>query len=476
MGRRALGALLLGVLLAAPWPAGQEAFARRAPQPALDDAAADRLAATAPGQARDRALAAWGEHAPLPALMFVLRRPAAELGGAEVPLLEAALARSDPARVALRARLATRLALADPARGKRRVAELPGHPGELPLHPRASVFRVAALLPDSGDYRAYGRTVYLGISAALAEPGAASDRPLELRAWSTGDADPARMGAALDSALDRSGVLIGELLSVPTLAIGTAARIARVPLVSPTATDEGVGAVSGSAFQIGPSSARRGIELARSWLDEGPLRVGVLESADAARGSFGRRFASAAEAFGFPVVWRETYAPDNQDFRLLVRALVAKKVELLFWDGEPREADALLKQLAKDAVSVRLCGGEPLAPEQHHAQARPLLEGVRYIAEDWRLADSQQARLDSLARAAGEERAGSLFVRGYLAGRFVASAIAGGAMCPEEVASFLASWAEKDPAVAARGFLNCPAEGATLPVFSVERGKGVRRP
>jgi ABC-type branched-subunit amino acid transport system substrate-binding protein len=234
--------------------------------------------------------------------------------------------------------------------------------------------------------------------------------------------------------------------------------------------------VGATVFQVGPSGARRGIELARSWLDDSPLRVGVLQSSEAARGAFGRRFASAAEAFGFPVVWRETYPADNQDFRALVRALVAKKVELLFWDGEPREADALLKQLAVDAVSVRLCGGEALAPEQHHAQVRTLLEGVRYIAEDWRLAELQQARLDSLARAAGEERATSLFVRGYLAGRFVAGAVQAGALCPEEVAGFLATWVESDPGSSARGFLNCPAEGALLPVFTVERGKGVPRP
>ena len=51
------------------------------------------------------------------------------------------------------------------------------------------------------------------------------------------------MAAALDSALETSGVVVGELLSVPTVSLATGARIARAVLVSPTATDESVGAV-----------------------------------------------------------------------------------------------------------------------------------------------------------------------------------------------------------------------------------------
>jgi len=475
MGRlTALGMALLWAVAIAAVP-GPSLAARTMPSP-RDVREADRLAAAIPGAARDRALTAWAGRASLADLLYVLRRPPAQLSGAEAPLIEAALGRTHSDRRALATRLLVRLALADPAGARRRFGALAARAAELPRRPRASVFRIGAILPDSGDYQSYGRTVRLGLAAALDETNAATDHPIELESWPSGDGDPGHVAAALESALDSDGALVGELLSVPTLSIATAARLERVPLVSPTATDESVGAVGPAVFQIGPSAARRGIELARSWLDEPPGRVGVLQSSDVARGAFGRRFAAAAEAFGFEVAWRETYPPGTQDFRALVRALAAKKVDLLFWDGEPREADALLKQLAKDRVSVRLCGGEALAPERHHAEVRPLMEGVRYIVEDWRPAAASQAGLDSLARLAGEERAGSLFVRGYLAGRFIAAAVRGGALCPEEIAGFLAAWVEHDPASPLLGFLNCPAEGAGLPVLTVLRGRAVAAP
>jgi ABC-type branched-subunit amino acid transport system substrate-binding protein len=469
----ALGLVLLVAVCATGARGGRPPRAASGPRSVQE---ADALAGVLPGRDRDRALAQWAERAGLPDLLFVLRRPAAELAGAEAPLVETALARTHPARRALQARLLTRLALADPDGAARRFGALAPRVAELPRHPRASVFRVGALLPDRGDYAGFGRSVRLGIEAALAEADSAEDRSLTLRTWSTGEGDPAGVAAALDSALDSSALLVGELLSVPTLEIASAARAEGVPLISPTATDEAVGSAGPAVFQIGPSGARRAIELARSWLDDPPSRVGVLVTTDAARGTFGQRFASAAEAFGFQVVWRETYPPDTQDFRALVRAMSAKKVDLLFWDGEPREADALIKQLVKDRMSVRLCGGEGLAPEQHHAEIRPLMEGVRYIVEDWRFPAPLEARLDSLARAAGEDRAGTLFVRGFLAGRFLAAAVRGGAMCPEEVTSFLTAWLEHDPGAPARGFLNCPAEGATLPVFTIARGKAVPLP
>src|SRR6185295_16440487 len=80
--------------------------------------AADSLAATAPGRERDQALGRWAVHGSLRELLYVLRRPAAELATAEPLLLDAALRLVPDSRAALRQRLAIRLAAADPKRGE----------------------------------------------------------------------------------------------------------------------------------------------------------------------------------------------------------------------------------------------------------------------------------------------------------------------------------------------------------------------
>src|SRR5207249_1142120 len=144
-----------------------------------DVRAADALAATPPGQARDRTLLRWAAHATLADLLYVLRRPASDLGGAEGPLVEMALARAPAERRALGWRLLARLAPLSPERLKKPLEAFAGRDGDLAARPRASVFRVGTLLPDSGPYLGYGRAVRLGLETALAEGNAGSERPIE---------------------------------------------------------------------------------------------------------------------------------------------------------------------------------------------------------------------------------------------------------------------------------------------------------
>jgi hypothetical protein len=101
-----------------------------------------------------------------------------------------------------------------------------------------------------------------------------------------------------------------------------------------------------------------------------------------------------------------------------------------------------------------------------------MLEGARHVSADWELPTRAMARLDSVARAAGEDRAGPLHVRGYLAGRFIVAAVRKGALCPEEVAATLLTRVEKSAEPALR-FLDCVSEGAVLPVQTVSRGRSV---
>jgi len=459
MRRRTAGAALvvLFALLAAP---GAPAA------PPLDLAGADALAASGGGGALDR----WASSASLAELLYVLRRPSSDLRDVEPKLLTEALKKAGNDRHALRARLITRLVMVAPKQFKKQL-DLLAEAGEPPARPRASVFRVAALLPGSGSYETYGRAVRLGLQYAFAEARGPNDPPIELRFWATGDDDPGQMAAALDSALEGSAVVVGELLSVPTLSLATGARIARAVVVSPTATDESVGDVGPGVFQVGPSAARRATALARACKEGLPRGVGVLHSTETGHRGLGEHFVVAAESLGLPVVWRDTYAPGAEDFRAAIRAMSAQKVDLLFWDGDSREADALLRQLAQEKMAIRLCGGEELAPDQYHSETRAMLEGARHVAEDWQVSARTMARLDSVARAAGEEHAGPLYVRGYLAGRFIAAAVRAGALCSEELAAALAARVERQGGESGLRFLDCPGEGAVLPVYTVSRGR-----
>jgi ABC-type branched-subunit amino acid transport system substrate-binding protein len=391
------------------------------------------------------------------------------LGRAEGPLVEAALRRVPPARFELRRRLEVRALLLDPKaarRAGRDAVELEA------LRPRVTVYRVAALLPDRGDYAGYAASVAAGVRAGLAWRAAGGPRPIALEFHGTGEGEIARGMAALDTVARTCGAVVGDLLSPPTTALAAATRVLGLPLVSTMATDESIGRIGPAVFQVGPASLQRGECLARAVIPAPGTRVAILTSNAEVRGPFTEAFAAAAESLGASVVRRDHYPPGAADFRNTARSLKAAGAQVLFWDGDSREADALLHQLATAGMALRICGGTALAPEQFHAGSRVLLEGVTWVADDWRLAAEPQALLDSLARARGE-RSGPLWVRGFLAGRRIADAVGAGARTPAELAARL-----RHPRADLRawGFLDCAADGATLPVFTVARGRAVEVP
>jgi ABC-type branched-subunit amino acid transport system substrate-binding protein len=418
-------------------------------------------------------LRGWMRQATLSELMFVLRG-GAELGVNERPLIEAALDRVGRERADLRRRLRMRLALADPGRARSMLGEVGRDPGPLLRRARASVFNVGVLLPAEGPYAGYADGVRAGIEAGLALASARGGPAVRPRYWNTGNDDPARTAAVLDSASLECGVVIGELLSVPTLALAAGARALRLPLVSPTATDEEVGRAGDTVFQIGPSAWQRGATLARAVLAGSPPRIGVLISSEVATRSFHAGFARTIEAGGGAIAWRDTYAPGARDFRAAVKRMGIEQLGLLFWDGDPEEGAALLREIQRQRLDVRICGGEALAPGHQHRSTLPLLENALYVADDWTFAPGLAARLDSLLRERGIEEASTLHVRGFLAAYLVAAAVHGRALCPEEMTASLATWVRGDAYLRERGFLDWSAEGAVLPVYRVVRG-GARR-
>jgi ABC-type branched-subunit amino acid transport system substrate-binding protein len=437
--------------------------------------AADSLAATPVARERDEALGRWAPHGSLRELLYVLRRPAAELGTAEPILLEAALHLVPDSRAALRQRLTVRLAAADPKRGESAWRKLAPDAARLPRHPGASVFRVAAVLPDAGDYQGFAADVALGIRAGIAQYNAGAALPLELMMVSSGDDTPARVAGAFAQAAEGSAVLIGGLVSEPTVTLATAAQLTGVPLLSPTAGDEAIGTIGPGIFQVGPSGLQRGRALARAVVTGTKKRIGILLPGPFEDSPFARGFAAEAESLGSTVAWSGAYAPGSPDLKNEVRQLQAQSVDLVFWDGEARDGATLLRQMTQDRMSVAICGGAEFSPDRQHPQVRPLLEGVVLVAEDWTLAPASQAVLDSLVRAQGGDHANRLHVRGYLAARLIASAIEGGALCPEELTQSLVQRVGKDPQLKSRGFLDWTSAEATLPVQQVSRGRLIDR-
>jgi ABC-type branched-subunit amino acid transport system substrate-binding protein len=466
---RARAAAIVGLLAGTlATPADPSAAASRGPRTPRTVLEADSLALSPQSSARLKAFRAWTDHAALGELVYVLRRPSTELGDLEVPALEAALDRTPESRPTLGTRLASRLALIDPERARKGPGRnFPLRPLETPW---ASPFRIGAVLPDSGDFAPDAEALLLGVEAGLASGRSGALPSPVIERYSTGSEEPAKVSAAFDWAARRCAVLTGGIESSAALMLATGARLRSVPLVVAAAVAAEVGTVGPQVFAVGPSGFARGRALARAVLADGKARVGVLVSSTSDPG-FARGFEAECSERGDTVVMRSTYSRGNIGFTAETRTMVAKQIDLLFWDGDAREFEGLVRQLTRDRLSLRICGGEGLSPERHHATTIILLEGVEYVAEDWSLATTPQTDLAQALASQGPPTA--THVRGYLAGRFIAAAVSGGALTPEEVADALAARRSAGPA-AAYGFLDAAAEGAELAVYKVTAGKGVR--
>jgi ABC-type branched-subunit amino acid transport system substrate-binding protein len=425
---------------------------------------AESLLAAMPTRAGLRALADWARRAELDDLLWVLRQPVAGARDGELALVDAALARTPAGRGELRQRLlARRAAAAAPRRGEPPLPRLDA------LRPWASAWRVASILPDSGEYAGHSRVLRAALAAGLEWRRAPGARPLVFDTLGTGESEPARVAAAFDRAVARSDLVLGELLSVPTQALATAAVASGVVLVSPTATDERIGRIGPRVFQVGPGPAARARALAEVVLGSSARRVAIVGSAAGMRSAFADAFATEAIARGGRVVRREPARGMGRESLAQAASIKAAEAEVLLWDGPARDAETLVRALAGEGAAVRVCGGPALSPDGMRPAARGLFEGVTWVADDWRLGAAARAHVDSLAARTGT-RVGSLWTRGFLAGRLVAAAIDGGARTPNELARALRAG---DATLAQGNVLDAPREGATLPVYVVRGGRAV---
>ena len=300
--------------------------------------------------------------------------------------------------------------------------------------------------------------------------GEAGQPPAQCTRYSTRADAPADVAAALDSAAAGSGVLCGGFEPASALTLAAGSRWRGLPVLVPGRADPSALRLSPRLWGIGPTGAQLGRALAGAVAPGATDRVALLVSS-AADTSLARGFAAACRQRGATVVGNMTYAPGNATFASEIRALINQRATLLFWDGDPTEAAALLRQLTRERVSLRVCGGDGFDPARHHRETRVFLEGITFVSPGWTLRPDDQARLDTRVREETGGPSDEANERGYLAGRLVGAAIAAGALSPEELAVALA---QPSAAGGEPGLLDARTQGAELPVYSIAAGKAAR--
>ena len=337
----------------------------------------------------------------------------------------------------------------------------------LPVAPGAtsSVFHVALLIPQIGDYEAYGKSLRAGLEFAVADYNKGAALPLRLSVFET-EGEGWRAAREGKQALERgAGVLVGDVLTVPTLVLAGLANQSGIPLLSPSATDPHVGATGPLVFQTGAPVDAQARTLARYAAQTDKRKV-IATPADL-DSAFLAAFESEAKQLGTKVV-RLPASRGIRDFKPVAAELGRTHADAILLPLDPEQAELWVGGLMKQGVFLPLLATDALDPQGFHPETRRVIEGMTAVSSDYALPEKVFAHVDSLARAAYGLDADRFVRRGYLTGRVITSALAAGADSPYSLATALRRRS------GSLGFIRYEESEATLPILAVRRGQLVR--
>ncbi len=193
--------------------------------------------------------------------------------------------------------------------------------------PTSQTLKVGVLTPVTGEYSGYAESMIKGINLALRYSFMQAE--VELVVKDT-EGDSAKT-ASLSNQLAEEDVIsiIGPLKSESTLGAAVAAGRTQIPLISPTASQQGIGALSRFVFQLSPSNQTRGKGLAELAIKEkGLVDFVMFVSDDEGAGELARGFQEEAKKLGAKILIPERFSEETSDFipalRKIKRVLLEK--------------------------------------------------------------------------------------------------------------------------------------------------------
>ena len=215
--------------------------------------------------------------------------------------------------------------------------------------------RVGVLLPrGEGPLKSVGTQMLEGMEIALRDYAHRFPHspPISLEVRDT-DVNPYQRAALMNELIGMGDLiaLVGPLFSNVAVELAPAANNGNVPMISPTATANGIAAAGEWIFQLHPDLATRGKAMARYAVQNlGFTRIGILSSSDSNARSVADAFAAEVVRLGDTVVVDQTYGKDTTDLR---EPLVAIRTAVIV--GDPRLSFA--GKVSKEYVTMLLKAG-----------------------------------------------------------------------------------------------------------------------
>jgi len=307
----------------------------------------------------------------------------------------------------------------------------------------ASRRRIGVLCPLEGRFATLGESFLRGASVALKEARLKGITNVDLIVGDT-RGNPLECRSVAQRLIDEERVdaLLGEVLSSSTIAAAQVAELSKTVLLSPVATEEGIGEVGGWVFQTTTSSEVEITALARMACGRlGLRRVAFLSSDDLPSRRVARLFGDEVERLGGELVIAEFYPEGSTDFAESIGRVRAADPEALFIASGTEDLILILPQLSFHEFGSQLLGTSAWSSRRLIRMVGRDLEGALFPADIDQLGGE---RLFANACALVNEPAGEInqvVIGGYRGTRLLLEALAksksGGTPLKEEMSRLL---------------------------------------
>ena len=239
--------------------------------------------------------------------------------------------------------------------------------GEKSSGGEGDAIKIGANLELSGGGASYGQSIMEGLNLALDEinKDGIGGKKLEIVKYDNkSDAAEATNGAIKLASQDKVDVMIGAATSTNTLAQVEVANDNKVPLITPTGTNETITAKDGKVEEyvfrtcfIDPFQGTVAANFAKDTLSAKTAAIYVDSSSDYSKG-LAAAFKEAFTKAGGQIVAEEAFLQKDTDFKSTLTRIKKANPEFVFVPAFYEEVGLIVKQAREAGIDVPLMGGD----------------------------------------------------------------------------------------------------------------------
>ncbi len=223
--------------------------------------------------------------------------------------------------------------------------------------------KIGLILPLSGSLASYGKAVLAGVRLSEAQTngrGGFNGKRIQLFVQDNRGKKDETIKAFNNLARNRVVAIIGPLTSDNAIVLRQLAKTHKLPLITPTATNDKVTQNNLYVFRTCFNDSFQGYVIANYIYNNMKLSNAAIFkdlSSDYSRGLC-NSFKDTFNAIGGRITAEESYQSKDNDFKIQLRNIKASRAEAIFLPGYPPEVPKIIRQAKEMKLVLVFCGAE----------------------------------------------------------------------------------------------------------------------